>query len=95
MNILEELWLGNLNPQGQDAQKDPRIEQALSLVIESEDAIRATLSEEQRERLEKMSDCQSDLTDLLERRAFTKGFRMAAKLMADVINTPEVPSAGG
>lgn len=95
MNILEELWLGNINPQRCSAQQDPRMEQALSLVVKNEDTMRAMLSDAQKEQLEKLSDCQSDLTDLLERKAFSKGFRLAVKLMADVMNTMEAPSAEG
>ena len=39
MKILEKLWYGNINPQGLDAQKDPRMEQALYLVVKNEDTI--------------------------------------------------------
>lgn len=48
-----------------------------------------------KEQLQKVSDRQRDLTDLLERRAFAKGFRLAVKLMADVMNTMGVPSVDG
>ena len=40
-----------------------------------------------------MQDCQSDLTDLLERKAFAKGFRLAVRMMADVMGRMELPSA--
>lgn len=95
MNILEELWLGNINPQGCDARKDPRIERALALVVEDENAMRAMLSDAQKEQLETVLDRQSDLTDLLERNAFSKGFRLAVRLMADAMNPVGLPSAKG
>ena len=93
MKILEELWYGNINPQGPDTQKDPRMEQALYLVVKNEDAMRAMLSDTQKEQFEKVSDRQSELTDLLERRAFAEGFRLAVKIMVDVMITMETPSA--
>ena len=93
MKILEEIWYGNINPQGRDTQKDPRMEQALFLVVKSEDAMGTMLSDTQKEQFEKVSDCQSELTDLLERRAFSEGFRLAVKIMVDIMNTMETPSA--
>lgn len=95
MKILEELWLGNINPQRCGDPQDPRTKQALSLVVKNEDTMRAMLSEAQKEQLEKLSDCQSDLTDLLERKAFSEGFRLAVRLMADAMNPVELPSAEG
>ena len=92
MRILEELWFGNVNPQGPDAQKDPRMERALYLVVKNEDAMRAMLSDTQKEQLGKLSDRQSELTDLLERRAFAEGFRLAVKIMVDVMITMATPS---
>lgn len=52
MKILEELWNGNINPQGQDTQKDPRIEHVLFLVVKNEDTMRAMLSDTQKEQFE-------------------------------------------
>ena len=92
MRILEELWYGNINPQGPDTKMDPRIEQALYLVVKNEDAMRAMLTDTQKEQFEKVSDRQSELADLLERRAFAEGFRLAVKLMVDVMITMETPS---
>ena len=95
MKILEELWYGNINPQGRDTQRDPRIKQALYLVVKNEEAMRFMLSDTQKEQFEKVSDRQSDLTDLLERRAFAEGFRLALKIMVDVMTTMETPSVDG
>ena len=92
MRIFEELWYGNINPQGPDSQKNPQMEHALFLVMKSEEAMRAMLTGTQKEQFEKVSDRQSELTDLLERRAFAEGFRLAVKLMVDVMTTMETPS---
>ena len=92
MKILEELWYGNINPQGPDSQKNPQMEHALFLVVKSEEAMRAMLTDTQKEQFEKVSDRQSELTDLLERRAFAEGFRLAIKIMVDVMTTMETPS---
>lgn len=95
MKILEELWLGNVNPQGGDSQKDPRIQRAVFLVEKNDTAMRAMLSDIQKEQYEKFCDCQSDLTDFQERRAFAEGFCLAVKIMMDVVRTMEAPLANG
>ena len=91
MKILEELWLGNINPQNEDFQKDPRIQKAVYLTEKNDAAMRAILSDEQKEQFEKFCDCQSELADYQERRAFAEGFRLAMKIMLDVANTLEIP----
>ena len=95
MRILEEIWYGNINPQGRDTQKDPRMEQALYLVVKNEEALRSMLTDIQKEQYEKVSNCQSDLADLLERKAFAEGFCLAVKIMMDVVKTMEIPSVDG
>ena len=92
MKILEELWYGNIDPQGRDIKKDSRLKRALSLIVKNDDALRAMLSDVQKEQYEKVHDCQSELTDLLELEAFAEGFCLAVKIMIEVINTMEIPS---
>lgn len=57
--------------------------------------MRAMLSDTQKEQFEKFCDCQSDLADFQERRAFTEGFCLAMKIMMDVVKTMEIPLADG
>ena len=52
------------------------------------------LSDTQKEEYIKLYDCQSELTDLLEREAFAEGFSLAMKIMIDVIKEMEIPSIG-
>ena len=92
MKILEDLWYGNINPQGRGVKKGSRVERALSLVVKNDDTLRAMLSDVQKEQYEKVHDCQSELTDLLEREAFAEGFCLAVKIMIDVMNTMDIPS---
>lgn len=95
MRILEELWLGNINPQKCGSPKDPRVERALFLIMKNDDTMRTMLSDTQKEQYEKVNDCQCDLTDLLERKAFAEGFRVAVKIMVDVMNRMDFSSMDG
>lgn len=92
MKILEELWLGNVNPQRLGLQEDPQMKQALFLAAENNTAMQAMLTDTQKEQFEKFCECQGDLADFQERRAFTEGFCLAMKIMMDVMRTMEVRS---
>ena len=92
MKTLEELWYGNIDPQGRDIKKGSRIERILSLVVKNDDTMQAMLSDMQKEQYEKLCDSQNELTGLLEREAFIEGFCLATKIMIDVISTMEIPS---
>lgn len=92
MKILEELWYKNIDPRECGSPKDPRVERVLFLAAKNDDAMRAMLSDTQKEQYEKARDCQNELTDLLERKAFSSGFCLAVKIMIDVINTMGIPS---
>ena len=37
MRILEELWYGNINPQGPDSKKEPRMERHPFLFVKNND----------------------------------------------------------
>lgn len=93
MRILEELWHGKINPHGRNIQKGSLTEQVLSLVVENDNAMRAMLTDKQKEQYEKLQSYQNELMDLLERESFTEGFCLAVKIMMEVMNTMEIPSA--
>lgn len=92
MGILEDLWYGSVNPYENRVDKSPRIRNTLILLAKNEHVLKATLSDEQKEQLEKIKDCQDELTDLLECNAFAEGFCLAVKIMAEVMSTMEIPS---
>ena len=92
MKILDDLWYGNIDPHDRIIQKGSRMERALSLVVKNDDTMRAMLSDIQKEQYKKLHNCQDELTDLLERKAFSEGFCLAVKIMVDVMNTMEIPS---
>ena len=92
IKIIEDLWYGNIDPHGWDIKKGSRIERALSLVVKNDDTMRTMLSDIQKERYEKLHNCQNELIDLLELKAFADGFCLAVKIMVDLMSTMEIPS---
>lgn len=92
MKILEDLWYGNIDPQGRPIKKGSEIERTLSLVVKHDDTLCKMLTDEQKEQYEKLHDIQNKLSCLLEQEAFAEGFCLAAKIMIEVMNTIEHPS---
>ena len=57
MNILEDFWYGNINPQEESKEHNREIRDLLALIGRNRDALSSTLTDEQREVLEKYDDC--------------------------------------
>ena len=92
MKTLEDLWYGNIAPSRRSIKKDSQAERTLSMVAKHDDTLRSMLSDTQKEEYIKLYDCQSELTDILEREAFAEGFSLAIKIMIDIIKTMAIPS---
>lgn len=93
MKILEDLWYGNIDPQGRPIKKGSEVERTLSLVVKHDDALCQMLTDEQKEQYEKLHDIQNKLSCLLEQEAFAEGFCLAVKIMIEVMNTMTPTSA--
>ena len=93
MKILEELWYGRINP-SQRTQPDDKLETELTeQIVEKEDELAALLSDEAKEILNQMRDTQLDLSTSNERKAFISGFRLGARIMLEIMDGFDTPSA--
>ena len=84
--ILEELWYGNIVPYRacDGATKDMRT--LMGYLADHHDALRSTLTDSQKEVLEKFDDCLGELTDLSEREIFAHAFCLGARIAIEVMN---------
>ena len=84
-SILEELFYGNICPgfDGREANKEAR--QLMKYIADHHDNLQETLTEKQRETLEKFDDCQAELTDINEREIFIYAFRLGARIAIEVL----------
>ncbi len=87
MNILEELWYGNVHPCEQPLKEGSDYAKAVRKVTKEKEQLLSCLSQEQQAALEKLLDVQIDATAFAERDAFIMGFRMASQLMADIFHS--------
>ena len=87
MNILEDLWFGNISPWERTFKKDGAYAELLALVIRHQEDLRSRLNDEEKEIFEKFVDCTTEMHDLTEREAFVKGFTLGAKIIIAVMTT--------
>ena len=63
----------------------PEYQKLKALANRNEDSLRESLSDEQRELLEKLIETVTDISSISERDMFIAGFRLGMKLMMDVM----------
>ena len=81
MNVLEDFWYGNINPQEESKEHNREIRELLTLMRRNRDALSSTLTDEQREVLEKYDDCVNEMYGLIEVAIFSYAFRLGGRLM--------------
>ena len=81
MNVLEDFWYGNINPQEESKEHNREIRDLLTLMGRNRDALSSTLTDEQREMLEKYDDCVNEMYGLIEVAIFSYAFRLGGRLM--------------
>ena len=88
MEIINELWYGNVSPFEQCTRGDKRLKELLKLVVRNQEDLDGTLTEKQKETLEKFEDCIIEMHSITERDAFSYGFRLGVQLMAEAFLLP-------
>ena len=81
MDILEELWYGNISPtEYSRIENNANYKEALKLVNQNQEHLRATLSDEQEELLETLLTANEEFANLIEFDCFKVGFKLGARL---------------
>ena len=85
MNILKELYYGNIVPTEKCAKLNSEVTELLKLLNRNEEKLTATLTEEQKENFEKYKDCNREIFEICEREAFLNGFRLGARIIIESV----------
>ena len=85
MTVLEDLWYGNINPHETFLDNNRHFKQLLSLMGKNRDKLTDTLTEQQKESLEKYDDTVNEMHSLSEQSAFQYGFSLGTRLMIECI----------
>jgi len=83
MNILEELYYGNIRPDVKFYSKDSPFVELARLREKNRENLLKTLNEDEKEAFEKFDATQSEMDDITHYQKFTYGFRLGVLLMAE------------
>ena len=89
MKILTNLYYGRVIPHEHGIKSGSEYEELLGCVIRHEDDLVSTLTEQQKETFEKYRNCKSDIDGMNELEAFINGFKLATKIMMEVMQSDE------
>ena len=79
-SIIEELWNGEINPQDTLVDNNPHYKKLQQLQARNKTELFESLSEDQKEKLEKYCNTTLEMNSASEREAFASGFRIALRL---------------
>ena len=85
MKIIEDLYYGRISPYEMSISATPEYQKLKALADRNEDLLRESLSDEQKELLDKLIETVTDISSISERDMFINGFRLCMKLMMDVM----------
>ncbi len=85
MTILEDLYYGNIHPWEMAVKKESREQKAVQLMVSNEEKLRETLTDQQKEMLDKYRDSYNKLLAICERESFVGGYILATRIMVEVM----------
>ena len=88
-SILEEFWYGNVGPNTGCREATAEEKQLMGYITKHHEDLEATLTDKQKETLEKFDDCYAELTEINEREIFVYAFRLGMRIAIEVFTEPE------
>ena len=85
MKTLDELWYGNISPFEQYTRGDKRLKELLKLVARNREELDGTLTDKQKEILEKFDDCWSEYASKAGKAIFSYAFKLGARLVLEIL----------
>ena len=85
-SILDELFYGNICGTEDSWSCTEEVKELSGYIADHHDNLLATLTDKQKEVLEKFDDCYAELTDINEREIFVYAFRLGARIAIEVLS---------
>ena len=89
MYALRELWKGEISPTDRRVRQGSEYQQRAAEVRKQISEFAASLSPEDKERMEAINDQKHDLSMMAEEDVFIYGFRLGARMMLDIMGDYE------
>ena len=84
MNVIKELWHGNIIPQEDSRNYSPEMKALMEYMARHHDDLLKTMTDEQKEIFEKFEDCWGEYASYAEEAIFEYAFRLGARLAIEV-----------
>jgi len=94
-SVLEELYLGNIDPNTAYFKRDSDFGRAMGRIAENEDQLLKRLHEPEKTMFAAFSDAQAEINSLTATEKFSVGFKLGALLMVEVFTGKEELVPGG
>ena len=85
MNVIKELWHGNIVPQDDSRNNSPEMKELMEYMARHHDDLLKSMTDEQKEIFEKFDDCWSEYMSLAEAAIFEYAFKLGANLILNVL----------
>ena len=85
MNTIQDLYYGRISPYEMSISVTPEYQKLKAVATQNEDLLKEALSDEQKELLDKLTECITDISSISERDMFITGFQLGVKLMIEVM----------
>ena len=85
MNVIKELWHGNICPQTDSRNNSPEMKELMEYMARHHDDLLKTLNDEQKAIFEKFDDCWSEYSSYAEEAIFTYAFKLGARLVYEAL----------
>ena len=90
MNVIKELWHGNIVPQEDSRTNSKEMKELLGYMARHHEDLEKTFTDEQKEIFEKFHDCWSEYMSFAEASIFEYAFKLGARLTMEILNDDKV-----
>ena len=90
MQVLEDLYLGDIHPSERSFKKGSQYSMVLNEVVKAGDSLLDTLTEKQKEQFEAYMTAQREVNVLTDCETFCYAFKLGARIMLDVLTEGEM-----
>ena len=84
-SIIKELWYGNICSQEDDILDNPEFKELLCYMARHEADLKETLTDKQKDVLDRLMDNRIEFDSLAEAAIFEYGFKLGAKMMLEML----------
>ena len=85
MNIINELWHGNIVPQEDSRNNSPEMKELMEYMARHHDDLLKSMTDEQKETFEKFHDCWSEYMSLAEAAIFEYAFKLGMNIAIETL----------